>query len=118
MQVLATTVLSRIEYLVSFSVNRKSMKISIVKCFLFASALLIFGCKATHTTTQSSTTSGNNSKPALSFGEQRKLDVNFSEGVIQKMQGNYPEAIEKFKSCLDIYPNHAASMYEIAFIYN
>ena len=44
--------------------------------------------------------------------------MNFSDGLIQKMQGNYPEAIDKFKKCLDVYPNHSASMYEIAFISN
>lgn len=83
--------------------------------FLFL-PLLIYSCKSLQTVTQSSKTSAD--KPALSYGEQRKLDVNFTDGVIQKMQGNYPEAVEKFKKCLDVYPDHAASLYEIAYISN
>ena len=86
-------------------------------CLLTSFSLLIFGCKPHQTITQSSNTTKSEKLP-LSYGEQRKLDVNFSEGIIQKMQGNYPEAIDKFKKCLDVYPNHSASMYEIAFISN
>lgn len=85
--------------------------------FLLVFSILIFGCKSSQTVTQNANDSGKEKLP-LSYGEQRKLDVNFSDGLIQKMQGNYPEAIDKFKKCLDVYPNHSASMYEIAFIGN
>lgn len=93
------------------------MKNIFLKSFLLSVALLIFGCKSPQTVTQSSKTDKGD-KPQLSYGEQRKLDVNFTDGIIQKMQGNYPEAVDKFKKCLDVYPNHAASLYEIAFIAN
>ena len=93
------------------------MKTSFIKYFLFTCSILIFGCKSSKQATQNSGSTATEKLP-LSYGEKRKLDVTFSEGIIQKMQGNYPEAIDKFKQCLDVYPNHAASMYEIAFIEN
>ncbi len=98
-----------------YAVNSRQIMffLSIVCCLL--SAFFILGCKSSQTATQSAVTDG---KPPLSYGELRKLDVNFSEGLIEKMKGNYPEAIDKFKKCLDVYPNHSASMYEIAFIDN
>lgn len=85
-----------------------------VTAFIFP--VLIFGCRFTHTITSNNQT--NSDKLPISYSEQRKLDVSFTDGIIQKMQGNYPEAINKFKKCLDIYPNHAASLYEIAYISN
>lgn len=93
------------------------MRSSVVLFLLFALSVLLFGCKSSRTITQK-TDEDNSEKLPLSYGELRKLDVNFSEGLIKKMQGDYPEAIDKFKKCLDVYPNHAASMYEIAFIDN
>lgn len=96
------------------------MKITIVKSLLFVGSLLVFGCKPSQTVTKISPSASLSTaeKLPLSYGERKKLDLHFSEGIIQKMQGNYPEAIDKFKKCLDVYPNHAASMYEIAFIDN
>ncbi|MEK6615017.1 MAG: hypothetical protein AABZ32_02730, partial [Bacteroidota bacterium] len=92
---------------------------SIVYCLLFAFSfsILFFGCKSPHAVTQTSS-NDNKEKLPLSYGDMKKLDLNFADGLIQKMQGNYPEAIDKFKKCLDVYPNHSASMYEIAFISN
>lgn len=86
---------------------------------ILAAGLLIYSCKSPKPIAQSAgiVSSGTAALP-LSHGELRKLDLSFSEGLIQKMQGNFLEAIDKFKNCLDIYPNHAASMYEIAFIGN
>jgi len=95
----------------------KFMRFSITKLVLFLCCILIFGCKPAQKVAQSPV-SNNKTSPGISYGDQRKLDLSFSEGLIQKMQGNYPEAIDKFKKCLDVYPNHAASMYEIAYIYN
>jgi tetratricopeptide (TPR) repeat protein len=93
------------------------MKKNILYTFFLFSLLFAFGCKSSHTVTQ--TSSGNKKdKLPLSYGEQLKLDHTFTDGLIQKMQGNFPEAIDKFKKCLDVYPNHSASMYEIAYIYN
>lgn len=89
---------------------------SFLKPLLFALSVLAFGCKPAQKVTGNADTGS--PKLPLSYGELRKLDVNFSEGLIQKMQGNFPEAIDKFKKCLDVYPNHAASMYEIAYIDN
>jgi tetratricopeptide (TPR) repeat protein len=93
------------------------MKSAITKFIFLYFCILIFGCKATRNSVQDSNKDTTN-QTFLPYNDQKKLDLIFSEGLIQKMQGNYPEAIDKFKKCLDIYPNHAASMYEIAFIYN
>ena len=109
--------LSRIEIFVPFNRYRFIMKKYILSFFFLFSLLLNFGCKSSHTATQSSK-SNRNGKLPLSYGDQLKLDHTFTDGLIQKMQGNYPEAIDKFKKCLDVYPNHSASMYEIAYIFN
>jgi len=93
------------------------MKKLVLNILLFSLSVLIFGCKSSQTI-NSSSDGGKKNQPVLSYGEQRKLDVNFTDGLIQKMQGNYPQAIDKFKKCLDVYPNHSASLYEIAFIDN
>lgn len=92
------------------------MNLSLVKILVLLSPLVILGCKPGQKVAGSADSA--TQKLSLSYGELRKLDVSFSEGLIQKMHGNYPEAIEKFRKCLDVYPNHAASMYEIAFIDN
>src|ERR1035437_9463861 len=93
------------------------MKKHVLNFFFFFFLLLIFGCKSSRNAAQ---LSGGNTKEKLplSYGELLKLDHTFTDGLIEKMQGNYPEAIDKFKKCLDVYPNHSASMYEIAYIYN
>lgn len=97
------------------SIIMKSFSIGII---FFSSSILIFGCKTSQTITTQNPDNPNPTQLPLSYNEQRKLDINFTDGLIQKMQGNYDEAMEKFKKCLDVYPNHAASMYEIAFINN
>ncbi len=94
------------------------MRSVIIKHFIFAISILLFGCKSSQPGTQNAGRSSGTEKLPISFGEKRKLDVTFSEGLVEKMKGNYPEAIDKFKRCLDVYPNHAASMYEIAYIDN
>lgn len=93
------------------------MRMRVLKFFLILSSFLIWSCKPSQTTTRTAV-SEKKDKPSLSFMEQRKLDASYTDGLIQKMQGNYPEAISHFKKCLDVYPNHAASLYEIAFINN
>ncbi|MFI5164089.1 MAG: tetratricopeptide repeat protein [Bacteroidia bacterium] len=93
------------------------MKKFFVNSIVLFSAFLIFGCGSSHTAVQTSSTDKKDKLP-LSYGEQMKLDHTFTDGLIQKMQGNFPEAIDKFKKCLDVYPNHAASLYEIANIDN
>jgi tetratricopeptide (TPR) repeat protein len=94
------------------------MNFSAAKPALLFFSIVVFGCKPSFKATTQTPVEEAGNKPVLSYSDQRKLDVSFSEGLIQKMQGNYPEAIDKFRKCLDVYPNHAASMYEISFIYN
>ena len=96
-------------------------KISPYLFFLIGSALLV-SCKSSQTAIQKApvqnTSTQVETRLPVSYSEKRKLDVAFTDGIIQKTQGNYPEAVGHFKKCLDIYPNHAASLYEIAFISN
>lgn len=73
------------------------------------------GCKSP-SKVSARTEPGRESELPLSYGEKRKLDVAFTDGVIQKLQGNYKEAVDHFKKCIDVYPNHSASYYEIGFI--
>ncbi len=93
------------------------MKSYILSILLFSFSVFILGCKSSKPVAQQTNKAGDNILP-ISYGEKRKLDVNFSEGIIQKLNGNYPEAIDKFQKCLDVYPNHAASLYEIGYIYS
>ena len=93
------------------------MKTVLIKFIFLFSSILIWGCKSSQTAIQPSAKNLAEKLP-LAYTDQRKLDVTYTNGVIQKMQGNYPEAIDYFKKCLDIYPNHSASMYEIAYIDN
>ncbi|MBI3500310.1 MAG: tetratricopeptide repeat protein [Bacteroidetes bacterium] len=89
------------------------MKKIVVNLFFVSAVIFVSGCKTPQPGTHTSADSKNEKLP-LSFAEQKKLDINFTDGLIQKMQRNYPEAIDKFKKCLDVYPNHSASLYEIA----
>lgn len=92
------------------------MKKIFFRAIVFIFTVLISGCRFSRTITSDNQPSSD--RLPISYSEQRKLDVSFTDGIIQKMHGNYPEAINKFKKCLDIYPNHAASLYEIAYISN
>ncbi|MGL5980625.1 MAG: tetratricopeptide repeat protein [Phocaeicola sp.] len=48
---------------------------------------------------------------------QRKYDYFFLEGIRQKQKGNYDAAFELYSHCLSIYPEGAATLYEMAKFY-
>lgn len=89
--------------------------------YLLAFAFFVQACGGPKTVSsgskqKSSAASKGEQELPISFSDKRRLDAAFSDGLIQKLQGNYPEAIDHFKRALDIYPNHAASHYEMAFV--
>lgn len=54
---------------------------------------------------------------ALVQEEQNRFQYFFVEGLKQKMLGNTQEAIRLFSGCLELDPNSAAAMYELAMIH-
>lgn len=56
-------------------------------------------------------------KDPLTPEQRRKYDYYFLEAVRQKQKENYDEAFEMFSHCLDIYPQGAATLYEISKFY-
>jgi tetratricopeptide (TPR) repeat protein len=63
--------------------------------------------------------SGNESEQVdpLVQEEQNRFQYFFVEGLKQKMLGNLQEAIRLFSGCLELDPNSAAVMYELALIH-
>ncbi|UTW63684.1 tetratricopeptide repeat protein [bacterium SCSIO 12741] len=54
------------------------------------------------------------SSPGLTEKQLIELKHTFFEANKQKMLDNYQEAAELFQRCIEIYPEHAASLYELA----
>lgn len=50
----------------------------------------------------------------LSGYDKRKFEYLYFDGINAKMKGNTAEALEKFQKCLNMDPNNAATLYEIA----
>ncbi len=72
-------------------------------------ALVLSSCKTSETAQKS--------KSKLSDKQQRELTVEFYDGVKEKQLANFQDALEHFKKCLEIDPNHDASLFEMASIY-
>lgn len=56
-------------------------------------------------------------KDPLTPEQRRKYDYYFLEGLRLKEKGDYDAAFEMYSHCLDIYPQGAATLYEIAKFY-
>lgn len=56
-------------------------------------------------------------KDPLTYGQRRKFDYFFLEAVRMKEKGDYDAAFELYRHCLDIYPESAATLYEISQFY-
>lgn len=54
---------------------------------------------------------------SLTYEQRRKYDYYFLEAVRLKQKGEYDAAFELYKHCLDIYPQSAATQYEISQFY-
>ena len=56
-------------------------------------------------------------KDPLTYEQRRKYDYFFLEAVRMKQKGDYDAAFELYRHCLDIYPESAATLYEISQFY-
>ncbi|MCB0482285.1 MAG: tetratricopeptide repeat protein [Flavobacteriales bacterium] len=79
-------------------------------------ASFILSCKASNAVAGKEKKKKN--EVVLSEDEVIKLKSSFFEGNREKMMGNADEALKHFKECIQIYPEHAPSLYEIGLIYN
>ena len=80
---------------------------------LFLLSLALLGsCKSSQKSASQS-----NGKTRSSAGSGVALMNNFMNGNKEKILGNYELAITYFNKCLKFDPNHAASLYELANIY-
>lgn len=87
------------------------MRLSSYICVLMLLALALGSCKSSEMAT------GGKSKTKLSEKQQRELTAEFYDGVREKQLANFQDALKHFEKCLEIDPNHAASLYEMASIY-
>ena len=84
---------------------------SIIIALLLAPLVLFTACKGAEKSTSSAT------KGRSTAGSSIALMNNFMNGNKEKILGNYELAINYFNKCLKIDPQHAASLYELANIY-
>lgn len=90
---------------------KKHLIIAILFSFVFFSA-----CKSS----KLAGGTGNDAKtnePTLTEEQHIEFQFLYIEGLKQKMLGNFDPAIQYFHNCLEINPQSAASMYELANIY-
>lgn len=80
--------------------------------FLFLASASLMACKSSKTVSSSK-----NSATGLSEKEKIELMGEFFDGTREKITGNFEKAAHHFQRCLKIDPRHAASMYELATIY-
>lgn len=86
------------------------MKFIYYPLLIVFSGIILFSCKSSQTSTNSSSTG------QLSTPGQDNSGV-FIDANKQKTLGNYTEAIKLFNKALEINPNDGASMYELARLY-
>ena len=84
-------------------------------CLLAAAAVLLPACKSTQTAATPPQQAGNPAtQAALPADEQRKYDYFFLEATKMKEKGEYAAAFDLYRHCLEINPNAASALYEIA----
>lgn len=84
---------------------------NIVFALLLAAGLALSSCRSSKNASSSS------GKTSLSEKEKIALMAEFVDGTREKITGNFDRAANHFQKCLKIDPRHAASMYELATIY-
>lgn len=87
------------------------------KIFIVVGIILIaFGCKTSKQVTQPFSKKANQE---VAIPEEKRIEFEYMyiEGLKQKMLANNDMATQYFNSCLEINPNSAASMFELANIY-
>jgi tetratricopeptide (TPR) repeat protein len=80
---------------------------------LISVSVILFSCKSK----SGISGSDGNKKKQLTGYDIRKFEYAYFDGISARMKGNYQEALNKFKTCLDIMPENAAVYYEVAQIY-
>ncbi|MDA3929623.1 MAG: tetratricopeptide repeat protein [Prolixibacteraceae bacterium] len=81
--------------------------------------LLTVGCSTSKNVIKSSNSKQDKQLTETQLTEDKKIEFEylFIEGLKQKMNGNTDAAIQYFNGCLEIDPNSAASLYEMANIH-
>lgn len=82
---------------------------------LFMGIFLFMGCSSSTHLQKSAVVKS--SDTGLTAEEQRKYDYFFLEAIQMKSQGRYDAAFDLLKHCLDLNPNGASGLYEIAQFY-
>ena len=87
-------------------------------CLLAVAAVLLPACRSLQETVVASPEAEAGILPAaLPEAMQRKYDYFFLEAVKRKEKGDYDAAFELYRRCLQINPNAASALYEIAQFY-
>ena len=92
------------------------MKIFIL-CFTVGVSFLLASCGTTRRQSDVNIHEVVEEKDPLTFEQRRKYDYYFLEAVRMKQKGEYDAAFELYKHCLDVYPESAATLYEISQFY-
>jgi len=91
-------------------------KIAII--WILGIAAVLFGCSSVKQTAVTPDKNTEDTQAEVSEGEeQSQFQYYFVEGLKQKMLGNKQEAIQLFSGCLELDPNSAAAMFELANIH-
>ena len=101
-------------------VNIKNLKMNKYYLIVFIlSSFILFSCGTNKMVGSSKEKRIAKSEKKDSISEEKRIEFEFMyiEGLKQKMIGNADNAVQYFNSCLDIDPNSAAVLYEIANIH-
>ena len=88
-----------------------------ILCFTVGLSCLLASCGSTRKQAEIKSSVIVDEKDPLTFEQRRKYDYYFLEAVRMKQKGEYDAAFELYKHCLDIYPESAATLYEISQFY-
>lgn len=83
---------------------------------IFSFLILITGCKTTQKAVENNPDK-QNELTILTEDKRIEFEFLYIEGLKQKMLGNIDAATQYFNSCIEINPNSAASLYELASIH-
>ena len=88
-------------------------------CAIFCLCLvaLLMSCGTMRKASSSQKTPAEEQKDPLTPEQRRKYDYFFLEALRMKEKGDLDAAFEMYSHCLDIYPQGAATLYEIAKFY-
>ena len=86
-------------------------------CLTVALAFICTSCGTTGRKASLVVQSKVEEKDPLTYEQRRKYDYFFLEAVRMKQKGDYDAAFELYAHCLDIYPESAATLYEISQFY-